>query len=115
MSRVSSIALDQVHEQLIGELKGNGAGVIGLTENPSELRRHLIVGPELSRLTHEFEQPAQSTDERHHEQYVKFQRDFKTDVQAVVDAFVDLGNPFLEDTGKLIELMVLSSWQMRLV
>ena len=28
----SGIALDQTHEQLIGELKGNSGGVIGLTE-----------------------------------------------------------------------------------
>ena len=33
----SSIALDQMHEQHIGELKGNSGGIISLTENPSEL------------------------------------------------------------------------------
>jgi hypothetical protein len=100
----SSIALDQMHEQLIGELKGNSGGVIGLTENPAELRRHLIVGPQLSRLMEEFEQPTPSSDVRHHEQYAKFQSTFQTDVQALVEAFVDLGNPFLEESGQLIEL-----------
>ena len=62
------------------------------------------MAPELSRLTQEFEQPTLNTNERHHEQYAKFQSTFKTDVQALVEALVDLGNPFLEDSGQLIEL-----------
>ena len=62
------------------------------------------MGPELSRLTQEFEQSTQSTDERHHKQYAKFQCTFKSDVQAMVETFVELGNPFLEDSGQLIEL-----------
>ena len=99
----SSIALDQVHEQLIGELKNDG-GIVGLTENPAELRRHLVVCPELSRLIQEFEQPTLSNDTRHHEQYSQFQITFRADVKELVDAFCNLGNPFLEDSGQLVEL-----------
>ena len=44
---LSCIALDQMHEQLIGSLKGDG-GIIGLTENPEALRRFMIAGPELT-------------------------------------------------------------------
>ena len=33
-----------------------------------------------------------------------FQDTFKTDVQALVQVFDDLRNPFLEDLGQLIEL-----------
>ena len=39
-----------------------------------------------------------------HEQYPKFQSDNKSDVIALVDAFELLGNPFLEDSGELLDL-----------
>ena len=45
----SSLALDQIHEQLIGSLKGDG-GIIGLTEDPVALERFMITGPEISSL-----------------------------------------------------------------
>ena len=99
----SSLALDQMHEQLICELKGNG-GFIGLTENPAELRRHLIVGPELSRLIQEFERQNVPNETKHHEQYHSFQKRFADDVLALIEAFQALGNPFLEESGLLIEL-----------
>ena len=34
----------------------------------------------------------------------KFQSDDKSDVIALVDAFEQLGNPFLEDSGELLDL-----------
>ena len=40
----------------------------------------------------------------HHEQYPKFQSNYKSDVIALVAAFEQLGNPFLEDSGKLLDL-----------
>ena len=40
----------------------------------------------------------------HHEQYNKFQSDFKSDVIALMDAFEQLGNPFLEDSGEMLDL-----------
>ena len=40
----------------------------------------------------------------HHEQYPKLQSDYKSDVIALVDAFEQLGNPFLEDSGELLDL-----------
>ena len=100
----SGLALDQMHKQLIHGLKGNSSGIIGFTENPSELRRHLIVGPELSCLAQKFEQLSLTTDGRRHEHYAKFQSTFKEDVLALVEAFNDLGNPLLEDSGQFIEL-----------
>ena len=65
----SSIAFEQMHEQLIGELNCNSDGIIGLKQNPSEILRHLVVGPDLPRLTQELEQPTWGTDEYDHEQY----------------------------------------------
>ena len=36
----------------------------------------------------------------HHTQFPKFQYDFKTDVNFLVDAFMQLENPFREDSGE---------------
>lgn len=51
--RFSSIAIDEAHEQNNAIVKGDG-GAIGPTENPTTLRRWMIVGPEISRLVDEF-------------------------------------------------------------
>ena len=40
----------------------------------------------------------------HHEQYPKFQSDYKSDVIASVDAFEQLGNRFFEDSGEKLNL-----------
>ena len=71
----SKIALDQNHEQLNDLLKTEG-GVIGNTQNAATLCYKQIAGPELSRLTQEFEE-CRDIDSRHHEQYSKFQESFK--------------------------------------
>ena len=51
----SSIALDHAHEQVNTLVKGDGWAV-GLTENPKALLRWTIAGPELARMTQEFEE-----------------------------------------------------------
>ena len=99
----SSLALDQMHEQLICAVKGDG-GIIGITEDPEALRTFMIVCPELARLTEEFEQSPLSKEYQHHEQYKKFQDTFKEDANSLMRAFSEQGNPFMEDTGKLISL-----------
>lgn len=50
----SDIVLDQVHEQVNAEVKGEG-GAVGLAENPAALRRWMVSGPEISRMVQEFE------------------------------------------------------------
>ena len=50
----SAIAFDHVHEQENANVKGEG-GAVGLTENPSALRRWIVAGSELSRMIQEFE------------------------------------------------------------
>jgi len=50
----SGMALDQAHEQLNALVKGDGRAV-GLTEDPSALRRWMVAGPEISRIIQEFE------------------------------------------------------------
>ena len=51
---LSSMALDQAHEQNNAAVKSDG-GVVGLTQSPSALGRWMVAGPELMRMTSEFE------------------------------------------------------------
>ena len=99
----SNIPRDQMHEQLIDWLK-NHAGVIENLDDPSTIRREQVVRPEMARLVREFEGTQKADEKMHHEQYPKFQTDFKADVASLVDAFEQLGNPFLEDSGQMLDL-----------
>ncbi len=50
----SSIAIDQAHEQHNAIVKGDG-GAVGLTQNPEALKRWMVAGPEMARVTAQFE------------------------------------------------------------
>lgn len=50
----SAIPIDQAHEQNNAWIKSAG-GAIGLTDNPSALRRWMAAGPEVATLIEEFE------------------------------------------------------------
>ena len=102
----SSIALDHAHEQANASVKGEG-GAVGLTENPNALLRWMVAGPELARITQEFEHSFPSVtkeDRRHHDQVPGVQVLFKKDVASLVSAFEEVGNPFEEDSKDLIAL-----------
>jgi len=55
----SAIPVDQAHEQNNAAIKGDG-GAVGLTDNPSALRRWMMAGPELARLVEEFQDATES-------------------------------------------------------
>ena len=54
-NQFSAMALDQCHEQNNAMVKGSG-GAIGLTGNPGALRHWMVAGPEIARITKEFEE-----------------------------------------------------------
>ena len=103
----SAIAINQAHEQNNGMVKGDG-GAVGLTENPSALRRWMISGPEMARTVSEFkasmttEVKVQGAD--HHEVQRSFQVSFFKDVKSLVTTIEGFGNPFLEESEDLIVL-----------
>lgn len=104
--RFSAIAIDQAHEQNNATVKGDG-GAVGLTENPSALRRWMVSGPEMARLIGEFEastEKRKETDTRHHEQTRHAQMAFARDVKALTGAIEDMGNPFCENSSDLLVL-----------
>ena len=94
----SCIPLDQMHEQLIDWLK-NHAGVIENLDDPSTVRREQVVRPEMAHLVKQFECETNTDEKMHHEQYFKFQADYKFHVNCIVELFEQLGNPFMERSG----------------
>ena len=106
----SGIALDQAHEQNNASVKGDG-GAVGLTENPSALRRWMVAGPEVSRLVEEFESclhMAQSDEGiegvQHHDVSQSIQGTFVHDISSLTQVICEMGNPFLEETQDLFSL-----------
>ena len=107
-NKFSAMAIDQCHEQNNAIIKQSG-GAIGLTTNPSALRRWMVAGPEISRIVTDFEKcalekQAGSSDYRHHEQYAGVQARFITEVGSLITVIEEMGNPFLEKSNDLLVL-----------
>ena len=83
----SAIPIDQAHEQNNACVKGDG-GAVGLTDNPSALRRWMVAGPEVARVIGEFENADlhwnTRVDTRHHDQAASVQISFAKDVRSLV-------------------------------
>jgi len=105
----SAIPINQAHEQNNACIK-SGGGAVGLTDNPTALRRWMVAGPEVAALIEEFEDAHQLMGRRdellHHEQTEGVQNAFRKDVCSLVNVMEKLGNPF-EDEGE--DLLVLDS------
>ena len=105
----SALAIDHAHEQNNASVKGDG-GAVGLTENPSALRRWMVSGPEMARLIGEFESSItekHDSDYRHHEQKRHSQIAFARDVKALSTGngrCESMGNPFTEESSDLLVL-----------
>ena len=103
----SGIAIDQAHEHNNAVIKGDG-GAIGLTEDPSALRRWMIAGPEVSRVLAGYEAMSGMKDatcsSRHHEQTLSAQKSFFEKVKSLSAVMQEMGNPFQEKSGDLIVL-----------
>ncbi|XP_076078833.1 uncharacterized protein LOC143048849 [Mytilus galloprovincialis] len=110
-STFSAIAIDHAHEQNNKLVKGKG-GVIGLTENASQLLRWMVCGPEMARAVNEFElsqelikhEQSKGPNVRHHEQVESKQKAFVKQVIALTATIEEMGNPFLEESEDLLVL-----------
>ncbi len=103
----SALAIDQAHEQNNAIIKGDG-GAIGLTEDPSALRRWMVAGPEVSRLVAAYEAASSTKDatitSSHHEQKLGTQKLFFEKVEGLSKVLQEMGNPFQEETCDLLTL-----------
>ena len=79
-----------------------------MTEDPSALRRWMVAGTEISRIVDEFESIVDSSnsleDDKHHEDTIPSQKAFLGEVQRLIKAVNDFGNPFLEESSDLYKL-----------
>ena len=105
-NKFSGLAIVQAHEQNNALIKSDG-GAVGLTENPGALRRWMVAGPKMCRLSRDFEAlylfKADVT-ESHHEQNKSSQRAFHQNITSLVETLEDLGNPFTEHSEDLLSL-----------
>ena len=101
-----AMAICQCHEQNNALVKGS-RGAIGLTGNPGALRRWAVAGPEIVRITKEFEGDRGhfvTANQQHHDQQPGVQQNFLKDVTSLVTVIDDMGNPFLEKSHDLVVL-----------
>lgn len=104
-NKFSGMPLDQAHKQNNDLVKGSG-GAVGLTENPSALRKWVLAGPEQARMLTEFEDSSRvsSAKHAHHEEGLSTQECFKQQTLSLTKVFREMGNPFLTDTEELLTL-----------
>ena len=91
----------------VGLTEKPAGGAVGLTENPAALRRWMIAGPGFARLVEEFEEgydDDSSDSGGHHEQTKSVQDKFVKDVHSLVITIEEMGNPFVEESGDLLNL-----------
>ena len=71
---------------------------VGLTDNPSDLRRWMVAGLEVAALIEDFEGAYHLVGRRdevlHHDQTASMQNAFRKDVCLLVNIMEELGNPF---------------------
>ncbi|XP_061580540.1 uncharacterized protein LOC133446517 [Cololabis saira] len=103
MHKFSAMAIDQCHEQNNALIKGSG-GAVGLTENPGALHRWMVAGPEIARMTTDFENDSTPGENRHHEQKPAVQEAFRKQVRSLTAVIEEMGNPFLEESQDLLVL-----------
>ena len=83
-------------------------GAIGVTEDPSALRRWMVAGPEVSQLVAQYEIASEAKDTvvhtNHHEQTPKVQQVFNERVHKLLQVFTYMGNLFKEESRDLCSL-----------
>ena len=102
----SAIGIDHAHEQANALVKGDG-GAIGITEDPSALRRWMLAGPEVARVIQEFEVLVghdEDHESHHHEQTRGAQANFAKDVRSLSVVIEEMGNPFPEYSENILVL-----------
>lgn len=102
-----AMAIDQGHEQNKAVIKGYG-GAIGLTEDPTALRRWMVAGPEISRLLADYHRVSETKDKKkashHHEQTATAQRTFFGKVKRLTMVMQEMGNPYEKESEDLLTL-----------
>ena len=105
---MSSIAIDQGHEQNNAVMKDDG-GIFGITQDSAALTRWCLTSPETVRVTEKFESSMrvnceQHSEKTHHQETKSHQTRFLAHVKSLTETIDTLGNPFEEFTRDLVRL-----------
>ena len=101
----SLIGFDHNHEQENKELQMHG-GTLNLSDE-CVFTEWSVAGPEVTRVIAEFEAGMTSSKDpipKHHDQSPSVQNRFVADTKALIAAFQEMGNPFIEDSDEIIVL-----------
>ena len=93
----SALAIYQAHEQSNAIIKVDG-GAVGITEDPSTLRRWMVASPEVSFLVAQYETLCEAKDANETVQHHAYR------VQKLLSVMTKMWNPFMEDTKELLTL-----------
>jgi hypothetical protein len=98
----SALVIDQAREQANATIKGDG-GPIGVTEDPTALRKWMVACPVVYHLVAQYEAASVAKDVAEHgghqEQTERTQKLFFEKVDKLTVASKDMGNPFQEETA----------------
>ena len=101
-SRVfSNMGIDQAHEQNNKILKNDG-GVIGILDNQSALLKWAIAGQIISHILKP--ESSENLCTMHHEDTLKYESDFRQDIDAFKTSMLQFGNPFEEEEAQLVHI-----------
>jgi hypothetical protein len=87
--------------------------LVSLKTLAEALRRWMVAGPEVARMTAEFEASIAgmhkkvSSETRHHEQTKSNQVTFAQHVKGLVEVMEEMGNPFLEESKDPLQLDII--------
>ena len=98
--KFSRMGIDQAHEQNNKIVKVDG-GAIGILDDEAALLKWAVAGPIISKMIEDVDCDI----EGHHEDTAKFEADFQMKRSSLIQAFVEIGNPFLEHEDNLIHLI----------
>ena len=94
------MAIDRAHEENNATVKSDG-GAVGLTKTPNAVSPWMVAGPDLVRMTTEFEasiegmQKRTTSEIRQHELPKSSQEIFARHVKSLVEVKEEMGNAFL--------------------
>ena len=95
----SNIGIDQAHEQNNKIVKIHG-GAIGILDSQNALLRWSVSAPIIADLCRPCDDQSNELHKKNHEDTMSFERSFHKDINSLINAFEEMGNPFLEEEEK---------------
>ena len=102
---LSSMGVDQVHEQNNKVIKVDG-GAISILENETALLKWAVAGPTVSDLNQaDYDLPNPQKPPKDHEDTDLHEKNFRKDRNSFLRAIMEYGNPFREEEPVLVQIV----------